>query len=174
MTNPERLNTVEIARRLISICLFNHGPQDLPASWNLLLTAIAADIAISYPATVAYTGASQAGTQVIISTILVALLLYGTLYAWGYGQRFVQTATAVFGTDLLITLLALPIALTAAPGERTALVLGDVAILMLSLWTIGVLGHILRYALSVTFGIGVVLAVGFTVGTVYITRTIAG
>ncbi|MBA1146849.1 hypothetical protein H0Z60_07220 [Ectothiorhodospiraceae bacterium WFHF3C12] len=164
----------EVVQRLVGICLFQNGPQDLPASWNLLIVALAVDIALGYPAAMAYSPGDYAGLQILVATAVTAVFVYGAVNAIGQGRRFVQTATAVFGTDAIITLMALPIALTMAPGPRTAVTLGDLGLLAMGVWNIAILGHILRHALSVTLGIGVMVALGYTLAVVLITGAITG
>lgn len=165
---------MEVIRRLVGICLFHIGPQDLPASWNLLILAVAVDVALGYPAAAAYSPSDHPGIQILLSTAITVAFLYGTVSAIGQGRRFVQTATAVFGTDAIITLLALPIALTMAPEPRTALTTGDLGLLAMGIWNIAILGHILRHALSVTMGIGVLVALGYTLVLILISGAVTG
>jgi hypothetical protein len=74
----------------------------------------------------------------------------------------------------MITLLALPIALTMTPPPRTDMSVADLGILVIGIWNIAILGHILRHALSVTLGVGVLVALGYTLGVVLISGAVTG
>lgn len=165
---------IEVIRRLLGICLLQNGPQDLPASWDLLVIAVAVDVALGYPAAMAYSPSEHTVAQIALGTLVAGAFVYAAVNAVGHGGRFLQTATAVFGTDALITLLALPIALTMAPGPRTATTMADLGILAMGIWNILILGHILRHALSVTLGVGVALALGYTLTVVMLSGAMLG
>ncbi len=122
----------------------------------------------------AYAPTDYPGAQIILASVITGAFLYGAVTAIGRAERFVQTATAVFGTDAIITLLALPIALTMTPEPRTVMTMGDLGLLVMGIWNIAILGHILRHALSVTMGIGVLVALGYTLALILISGAITG
>jgi len=159
-------------RRLIAVCLLQEGPQSLPASWNLLAVIVAVDVALGYPAAAAFSPSSQAAAQVIVSTVLAAGFVYFAVDLRGHRERFVQTATALFGTDALITLAALPIVATMAPEARSQVTVADFGMLVIGLWNLVILGHILRHALSITLSAGVLIALGYTLGSVLLTGAV--
>lgn len=164
----------ELIRRLVGICLFQNGPQELPASWNLLAAAVAADIVISYPLALGVSPSDYPGLQVLLAMILGIAFIRAALAARGLPGRFLQTATAFFGTDALLTLLALPIAVTLPPEPDPQIGMARFGLLLAQLWSIAIMGHILRHALSVALGVGVLVAFGYTVGAILISQALLG
>lgn len=162
----------DLIRRLIAVCLLQEGPQSLPASWNLLTVIIAVDVALGYPAAAAYSPSGQAAAQVIVSTVLAAGFAYLAVDLRGYRERFVQTATALFGADAVVTLAALPIAITMSPAAGREVTMADFGMLVIGIWNLVILGHILRHALSITLSTGVLIALGYTLGSVLLTGTL--
>lgn len=154
-----------VARHLLEIALLRRGPQDLPYSPTLLALAVAASVLASVLA-------QGANGLPLLSIALVAVytaaFLHGVLQMRQLTARFLQTATAVFGTDALITLAALPVlAALGAPGSQPGS--GAVlAYLALVAWNVAVLAHILRHALDTGFGRGALWAVAYVAGTAFI------
>ena len=154
---------VALFRAFFAICLFRAGPQDLPAS-SFLLGVTAALYTLGgaglglfeLPATSAVMGA-------LCNTIGLAALTYIALLLRGYASRAVQTVTALCGTGLVLTVLALPVSLwlgaSASGGSAPALAQGLWFGLMV--WDVFITAHILHHALSVSFPLGLVLSTAY-------------
>ncbi len=143
------------------LCLLRRAPQDLPASDAVFTLAAVASLLVGVLVSLVdgqslLIGAIQSLAQLVL---LLAILHFG-LKMMRLRGRFLQSATALLGTGVLLSLLALvPISLS--PGETSGegLSLAALSMLLLFAWSILVAGHILRHTLGVTFGQGVAIAV---------------
>ena len=148
------------------ICLLRSGPQDLPAAYPLLkLTLFAYGLSglVFLLGGVGNLNLPQAALLVVVDIALLAVLTYLVLHAVHHLPRFTQTLTALAGTGALLQLIALPLGVwftwaeaAGASGQFPALLW-----LLLMIWSLTITGHILRHALSVSFGIGVLCALGY-------------
>ncbi|HET8701120.1 MAG TPA: hypothetical protein VFL97_05595 [Nitrococcus sp.] len=161
------------ARRLLDICLLRATPQELPRSWELFGLTLIASLGLSYPAALAYGPGAKPMAEILAGLLFTLGFIYGTLAFRGFKVRFIQTASAVFGTDAIITLAALPalhaISMGAAQDTFTLLAMAGIGI-----WNLLVLGHILRHALALPFPGGILVALGYILGSVFISQLILG
>ncbi len=167
------MSTITLFQRLLGIALLRAGPQDLPYSAALMGAAIAATAAINLPVIQRFT--PQAEPLVQIGLLVAYSLAFLGLALWlrGHGARFVQTATALFGTDALISMVALPVLLVIGrPDDANAL--GALAFLGLLIWNIAVVSHILRAALSVGGAVSLVASLGYIFGASAFVRLVSG
>lgn len=144
----------------IDICLFRGRPQDLPASRFLLAASIVVSLVIGFFPLLNYLkGFYPALLASLMDTALILLFLRGGLYFLEKEPRFLQTATAIFGTGAVISVpfLCVELMIYSAPGEFTKAV-GNALLLPLLVWSIAVTGHILRHALDIRFAGGIVVA----------------
>jgi hypothetical protein len=152
-----------IFRAYFSVCTFRLGPQDLPAAVVFLIISLIlyglASVALVLPvraaATAVLAGAAETG--------LLLLLTWGLLWLRGLPARFRQTATALAGTGFLFSMAALPLFSLRYAYDGNAAVILAVGLLVLALviWNVAVMAHILRHAMSVSFAMGVLLAMGY-------------
>jgi hypothetical protein len=147
----------------LQVCLLRSGPQDLPSSGFLLLAALVLHALSGVGLALAYQSVAAALGVGITDTVLLAVMTGSLLYLQRHPERVGQTLTALAGTGFLLGVLALVPTwwwtLARAAG-------GDVsvpALLLLGLivWSILVMGHILRHALSAPLPVGLVAAVAF-------------
>ena len=96
------------------------------------------------------------------STATVLLFIWAALSVVRKQSRFLQTATAFFGIDALLTLIGLPVLAWAQPGlgEQVPLVPWLLFIVIL-IWLIDVFGYILSRSLGVPYVLGVLLVVAY-------------
>lgn len=143
------------------IVLLRRGPRDLPAAWGLLATAAGASFAIEFGMIAHRNGAGTALAHASFDLALTALVFSALLAFRGQGHRLVQTLTALFGIDAL---LSLPLALLSlsASGDGHHLLAGLVFLALLA-WNLLVIGHIVRGALDVPLLNGVAVAMSFTI-----------
>ncbi len=150
------------------ICLLRRGPQEVPASLVLLklsLLAYAATGLLSLSLGLSQVGASRIVLLTLADVALLAGLSYAVLHTLGLVPRYLQTLTALAGAGTLLQLIGLPLGLwyqreLAANGAAD---LPALLWLVLLLWSISITAHILRHAFSVSFGIGLLYAVGYLV-----------
>jgi hypothetical protein len=103
----------QFLRICLDIVLWRRGPQDLPASGLLLAIAVAAYVAVS-AAQLALLGETAATWLffVVVDPLLLAAWLWLVLRLYGHRERFLQAASAVFGTGAVLGLgLYLPLQL---------------------------------------------------------------
>ena len=151
-------------RRLLDICLLRAGPQDLPYSRDFLILTMAASVGAGLLAVAALEESRVALLELALTYLFTVGFLYAVLSFRRLNSRFVQTASAVFGADALITLVALP-ALHAASGAGAERPVTGLAMLALGLWNLAVLGHIFRHALDTILPVGVLLALAYVMGS---------
>ncbi|MBK1734330.1 hypothetical protein CKO15_03330 [Halorhodospira abdelmalekii] len=149
-------------KTLIEICLFRKGPQHLPYAPGLLVVVIAISAGLSYVTAGNLPQAGPVTTQIAVAVLFGLFFLYALLTLRGVADRFIQSATAMFGADALI---AAPVALVTfslagrSPEEAPTAAL---IILLLWLWHIGVLGAIFHHALQMRLPLGVLLALAYS------------
>ncbi len=145
----------------MNICLFQARPQDLPASRFLFFGSLIVTVITGLPSLLLATGTpGVALVAVLMDVTLTLLFLRWGLYFLQLEPRFLQTATALFGTGVIFNLVAIPVQQTlagAATGGGQAVV-GGLLFLVLLCWNLAVNGHILRYALSIRLAGGIAVA----------------
>ncbi|MGQ0658266.1 MAG: hypothetical protein ACT4NU_09255 [Chromatiales bacterium] len=152
-----------LARAYLDICLFRRGPQDLPASqWLMGVTlgtyALAGFALLSFEfaphlallAAVADAGVLWAGTVLLLNL-------------FRHPRRAAQTVTALAGTGLIITVIAIPLAfwLTFGHAPDSDLAVPGVLWLVLFGWNVLVTARVLQQAFSTSFTIALVTAIVF-------------
>ncbi len=140
----------------IEICAFKKGPQDVPASQALLSLLTFLYLVISALILALNMPTHEALLQALVETLLVLTFPWLMLRIAHKPERYLKTVSAVLGSDILISLCALP-ALSSLSVQVTPL--GFAAVIMLMLWNWAVTGHIFKHALSqpFLFGLGVAL-----------------
>lgn len=138
------------------ICRFQKGPQDIPYSPALLSASIAAYSAVGF--LMIYIDSSW--FSAVLQTATGALLLLGFVKILvGVTRkpgRFLQTTIALFGTDALISFIALPVIVGLSTGRLSLMAFG--AMIGLMIWHWLVTGHIVRHVLSESFSFGLGIA----------------
>lgn len=149
----------------VQICLLRQGPQDLPTSGILLAIALIAHTVASVLMSNIQLGVTRAVLSGLIGTLLIVLLPGALLYAFKHGERIIQTVTALAGTGAIITFIALPLTGSLPDPEQRTGQGGFATLLLLILigWSIAIVGHIFRHALSIPYFLGLLLAGGFSV-----------
>jgi len=162
---------------LVNIARLRGSPADLPASANNLYKLVLLDLIVSAVAS------AQAGQMLLAQTVFALGLHLGLIWLilrqFGKPERFVQTATAWFGVDLLLTLLLLPmlafIAQYAGVEPVPASAQMMVSLLMvISLWMLLAFGHIFRSALEMPLLVGVLIALSMLIAQLMIVSLIFG
>jgi hypothetical protein len=132
------------------------GPQDLPSGSRFAISLAAAWLALGL-----LTSRALNEPDALPRSLLPLLVQLGAvvvlLNTRRLGTRIPQTISALAGTGIILGLLALPLLLgfdASRPQPGLAL-----AYLGLFLWSLAVDGHIYRHALSITMGLGVLVAV---------------
>ena len=140
-----------------NICLLRRGPELVPTHPFFVAAVLVADVLLSFFVALQYGAeltAIQAATRILVSTATVAVATWMMLSMRDVIGRYPATITALFGCDLLFTLLSA--ILVPLAGESSSLKAGIVDLIVI--WSIAVNGFILHRAMNVTVFIGILLA----------------
>ncbi|TRX03558.1 hypothetical protein [Candidatus Methylobacter oryzae] len=144
----------EVIMLLFDICLFKKSPQDLPYSVWLLRLLIVIDVIVSFLMISLHAGWAVSLLQAVAGALLLVGFSWLMLYVARKWGRFYQTASALLGTDAMISFLALPGMASMSIGVGAWLAFAITIALMIWHWL--VTGYIFRNALeqSWTFSLG--------------------
>ncbi len=144
----------ELLKLFFNICLFKKGPQDIPGTSMVLGLITPAYIIINFLILRLSSDISNTLLQVLVEIILILVLSWMILFFSKKMPRFSQTASALVGTDTVISFFALP-AMATLLGQGGGLAFFILVFLML--WHWAVTGHIFSNALdqSFSFGLGI-------------------
>jgi hypothetical protein len=151
---------IELFRVFVDIALWRKGPQDLPPSMLLLAAVVALNCALTLLFGMLLP--RPEGPFALRTAFEVALGLawiWALLAIFGRAARFLQTATAIFGTSALLTppVLAL-IAVVLKLGQGSPLAAPVLfALLGVLVWYVLITAHILRSALELKLFVAIVL-----------------
>lgn len=155
---------IQLLNLFFEICLFRRGPQDVPASAVLLRLSVLLYLAAGV-ILLAVDGSPlwQSAAKALLDFGLLAGMTWVVLRWRGHQGRFAQTLTALAGTGALLALVALPVVYWlhagAAAGQVDAL--AALAWFAILIWSLAVIGHILRHALEVALAAAILLAVAY-------------
>jgi hypothetical protein len=148
----------------LDIVLWRRGPQDLPASGLLFLFTVVAYVAVSAIQLLLLqeTGAAWV-VFLLFDPLLLTACVWLLLRLYGHPERFLQTATAVFGTGALLSLvvfLPLQLLLQARGGGPQDGLAQVVALLLLGVFAL-VTGRILKLGTDSSLFTGVAVALSY-------------
>jgi hypothetical protein len=157
----------------LDICLLRAGPQNLPASRELLALAIASYTLVSFLSVPGYPLAT-AGQMALVDASLLIVFAASVLYFLGKTARLYQTLTALAGTGALLGLFALPVIHLLSQSHEAGQSPLWAGLLWLSLfaWSILVVAHIMRHALSVNLAVALVIAALYSLVAMRIINTL--
>ena len=148
----------------IDICLLRAKPQDVPASSTLMLLALFAAIVSGVPGIVGLVGGLAPALMIgLLDVVLILVVLRIFLSMMGLSSRLVQTATALFGTGVIINLLFLPVLwlLDVSTEYSVSQFLGALLYFALLVWSLVIMGYILRHSFNLQLSSGVLIAMGY-------------
>jgi hypothetical protein len=144
----------------IDIALLRRAPQDLPGSATIFFVVVTLNVIVATIGIADLIPGASAMAAAMTDAVIIILLLRLVLMIQNRSARFLQTATAIFGSGILLGLIALPLQLgidANTDGEEISAVI-SLAYLLLLVWSQLVVAHVLRHALSISFALGVGLA----------------
>jgi hypothetical protein len=113
-----------IFSQLIEIMLLIRRPQDLDFDQTAAILYLVLTIGINYIST-SFSGAfSQPLLISAVQNLAIVALLFGLLSVSGKSQRFVQTCTALFGINAVISILTLLIVQVPLIGMLAVVLMG--------------------------------------------------
>jgi hypothetical protein len=143
-----------------NICLLRRGPELVPTHPMFVGGVLVADMLVSFFVGLQFGDAltpMQVATRVIVSMATTAAAAWMMLSMRDVIARYPATITALFGCDLLFTLLS-AVLVPLASSDATAVKAGIIDLIVI--WSIAVNGFILHRAMNVTVFIGILLALG--------------
>ncbi|MCI0734299.1 MAG: hypothetical protein L0Y38_10830 [Methylococcaceae bacterium] len=154
---------LHIVKVFLDICMFKRGPQDMPASAFFLGIVLLANAAVGLIILSMEASFLAAVPQFLVSVILLAGFSWAVLRLSGKAVRFRQTLIALLGADTLISLTALPFLIWISMNEGFGL--AYYILLGSMLWSVAVVGHIIRHALSSSYVYGLGLSILYFLGS---------
>lgn len=145
----------------IDICLFRRGPQDVPLSSVLLALALTGNLLVSVALGLFDLELGIALLQSMAAVLLMGGYVWGLLRLWGKSGRFVQTLTAAYACDALISCAAMTLLLAAHLLPEWVALLG-IPLLVVTMWQMAVFAHVLRRGLSIGLAGGAGLSLAYT------------
>lgn len=158
----------------LDICLLRAGPQDVPASrvllWLTLIAYLLVSFLLSQPGYPSAVAARVAGVDLALLVVFVT----APLYLLDKTARIGQTLAALAGSGALLGVLALPVIRVVLAGQVAGEVPPTAALVWLILfgWSLLVVAHIMRHALSVAFAVGLGVAVLYTLVAMQVIGTL--
>jgi hypothetical protein len=154
-----------IVRTCWDICLLRQGPQIFPRSWSLFAVMLAVYIFVD---AILFIAQGIRGYQIVYQTLFDCALLVAfmtlVLGLWQKFERFNQTAVALFGSNALIMISAVPVSYVAAlQNSASVQIVVDALIYGILAWSILVIAHVIRHALDTKLFIGILIAGAYTV-----------
>lgn len=146
----------------IDVCRLRLGPQNIPASSILLglvlfcyviIGAMLASIKLTIPDAILFSLVESISSMAIVGSLLYITHKIARLY---------QTLTALAGIETLFSSVRLPIIYWLSQLQSTDSFIASLLfaiLLAFVIWNLIVYAHILRNALEVSFGIGVLLTI---------------
>ncbi|MGB1800763.1 MAG: hypothetical protein ACPHLK_08050 [Gammaproteobacteria bacterium] len=149
------------------ICRLVKKPQDIPESKNFLTLCLLCYALLS----ILLAGLSQPVEGAIVAglldVVLIMLFTYALLQINGKLPRWPQTVTALAGTGIIMSIIALPVYLMIGIGDVDELTLtseqtmGLLLLAILACWNIVIMSHILKHALETHFAIAFFLTLTY-------------
>jgi hypothetical protein len=151
----------DLFRLFAQIALLRRGPQDLPASTLLLALTVGAYLGVNFLVASVLPSVKDGTAQVLIDTLFTLLWYVALLRLLGRGERVLQTATAVFGLQALLSPLLIASDWLILHLDKDALwqLPVECAGLLLIVWVIAASSRIVKAALEWSSLASVVLVI---------------
>jgi len=159
--------------RFLDICLLRAGPRDLPRSGRILAGTLAVDLALNYVSLAPISTPIWACLQIGTACLLTIGFLYGMLALRGQRPRFLQAASAVFGTDIVVSLVSLVMIFAFGGYHASFSQIAGLALDAVSIWNLIVLGNIFRSAMTLPLPGGILIALLYVIVSGVLTGGIA-
>lgn len=147
------------------ICRLQKRPQDIPESKNLLTLCLVFYGLLSVGLVMLSEPPDRAVLAGLLDVILIMAFTLALLQIRSKVGRWIQTVTALTGTGIVLSLIALPIyvLLSFSGGSEASsnpiYGFGLLILAGLAFWNVVIMAHILRHALDVNMLWGIILAI---------------
>lgn len=154
------------------ICLFQSGPETVPANATITCVVFLVNAVVNILVQVALGNQEldllRALAMASVSLASTAALVWFVMALMSLTHRVQQTVTAMFGADVIITVItSAAFSITGAINENIAVF----TITLLTLWSLMVYGFIFHRAMDIRIGFGIALALFVVIFSVAITQT---
>lgn len=140
-------------KTLLDVCLLRGQPQDLPASVNLLILCAAFSVGVDFLIEAGQAPGLVRIVFAIAQTVIFGAIIYGILRVRGKPERFMQSMSALYFANGIVSLAAWPVMQQVlAAGVDSAQAWQVLYMAGISVWFIAILANVLRHALEFTLG----------------------
>jgi hypothetical protein len=170
----------DLIELLRDLCFLKRAPQDLPYAPVQLATLSVVVAALAILVARNLQGIAEPVPQVVVAMALTLGLPWIALRIARHQARFVQTAMALMGINIVFMLLQVPLILLMGkvpedPNQWNGLQLGiGWLLILLFVWNLMVHGHILRHALDLPMRLGLLIAAVFFAIEIVALKTLFG
>jgi len=153
------------------MCIFKSGPDAIPAHRAFTVTIIAANAVLNVVVQLLLgdptTSTLRAITLAVVSLAGTGGLVWFVMALMGLTNRVVQTVTAVFGVDIIMTsITGLGFAVTGGIDNAVSFFF----VTLLTLWSLAIYGFIFHRAMNIHIGFGIAIALFVVIFSVAITE----
>jgi hypothetical protein len=158
----------------VEIAFHRRGPEQLPSSGFLFALVLAANLGLTFLSVRTLDVVQHPLLMVFVDAAFWLAFVWCVLRAFERERRFRQTASALLGTDAVLSLLGLPLvlwhrALNAPPSEATLPLLLQ---LLMIVWSIDISAFVLSRALDRMYVLAVVIVVGYLLLSISLRATL--
>lgn len=139
-----------VVSQLAAIASLRAGPRTLTASWPALAAVLVLDLTVNGGALLVIHPPATVAWLLAASAALALAFVYAAVSLRGMKERFLQTATALVGVDLVVSVVALPLALTRIGLSADAPAAPEIALafLVVLVWYLIITGRVFKEALE--------------------------
>jgi uncharacterized membrane protein YagU involved in acid resistance len=147
----------------VDIALHRRGPEHLPASQFLLGLLVATNLAAGLLTVQIADDPALPFAAVLIQTALELAFIWCVLRAFERQRRFIQSAAAVLGTDMLLALLEWPLLVwdKSLDAPLTELTLPRMIDFLIWAWSIDISAAIMSRALERPYVVALAIVIGY-------------
>jgi len=151
----------ELVRLFFKIALSEKGPQDLPASTVLLALTVVGYFVVNFVVGMLLPPVAPWKLHLVIEIVFTLAWYFVLLRSFKKPERFLQTATAIFGYQIVLTPIWIPAIFLARNFNEDDMLRYPAAIigLAVAIWIIRAASYILKAALEVPIAAAVVLVI---------------
>lgn len=148
----------------VDIMLHRRGPQDLPSSRFLLWLLLAASLGVELAVTLWSGGSLLIVAVAVLVTALNVWFVWALLRTFNRERRFRQTMTALFGANVILTLLQAPIVpLIEVPNpQEPVLTIPIFVTTLVFLWSIDISAFVFSRSLERPYLLCVAIVIAYS------------
>jgi len=148
---------------LVNICRFSASPKDLPAAFSVLAKTIVITLVLFIVRNSYLIGSDKALIISVTQILLIGFGLIILLILFNKTERWLQSATALYGCSALVQVIILPALLMSSPEDISShsqvLHFPKVVIVIASIWYFAIIVSILKETLEIKTVLAIVIAI---------------